>query len=54
MAEGSVVVRALKDIDDFTALDGSVIGLEKEDIIYLDGKMAMVLIEGDFVELVEG
>ncbi len=54
MAEGSVVVRALKDIDDFTALDGSVICLRKEDIIYLDGKMAMVLIEGDFVELVEG
>ncbi len=54
MAQGSVVVRALKDIDDFTALDGSVIGLKKEDIIYLDGKMAMVLIEGDFVELVEG
>ena len=54
MAEGSVVVRALQDIADFTALDGAVISLAREDIIYLDGKMAKILIEGNFVELVEG
>lgn len=51
--EDIVVVRAVKEVEPFVGPDNKTIQMAKEDIISLPGQVAMILIEGGMVQVVE-